>query len=298
MNNTIKPTLEDKALAKAKEYVQWININNREPTMSRSSSTTEKRLASWYKMYKHKANKVRNYPVVDAFLRNNLGADVLVAFKSTKKDERDDHALERAKNYVQFLQTYGRSPRSKNAINSNEKSLHNWYYTIKRKNRKEYPKTMEYLDNNMKTTKNWSDTRSENALRKAMQYAAWVMEHYKKKPSTISKDLYEKKLAIWYNNYLRARKGYNCVDDYFRGMTYWNGKPLSPKEMNDAWYPNKPTVVCETNKAPYWENKLNLNLTPIVHKPKKENRKKPSGRPLRIVNKIPPPSVQNVQIFA
>ena len=76
-----------------------------------------------------------------------------------------------------------------------------------------------------------------------------------------------------------------------------NGKPLSTAEMKDAWYPNKPTVTCETNKAPYWENKLNLKLTPIVHKPVKERAKKPSGRPLNILNKLPP-STQNVQIFA
>lgn len=284
--SSTKPDRRQIALEKAKRYVQWSQINNRMPTISKNSSETEKKLASWYKMYKNKSNKVKNYPEVDVFLQNNLGSNVLQRNKTKKTDERDDAALERAKDYVQFMRTYARAPRSKNATKF-EKSLHNWFYSFKKSKKENYPKTYVYLNENMKGV-DWTDTRTEKALRKAMEYASWVLSHYKEKPSTVSKDLYEKKLAIWYNNYLRKRNSYQCVDEYFKGMRYSNGKPLSILDMNDIWHSNKPKNACETRKKEYWEENHKISLTPIESKIQKEKPKKLSGRPLQATSQSNP----------
>lgn len=192
---------------------------------------------------------MKNYQVVNDHLEKHLSSYML---SPKKKSTRDETALKRAIKYVEFVEKHQRNPT--NNSNKSEKSLHNWMQNFKKNHQENYPQTYAYLRAHLNTGDNWKNTRDDSAMMKAEQLLEYLKKNNNKRPNRLSKNEKEKKLGVWYSNYV-SKPPKRCVEELFGNASFSDGTPLARAKILQ-----KPTKKCTTRRNAYWNSKDKLHL--------------------------------------
>jgi hypothetical protein len=196
-------TLEERALRRAREYVEWVGENGGKLPSSTSKDIYAKQLGIWLCNMRQAANgngKRTLYPSVKAYLDEHLpGWD----------DSQEDKALKTAKDYVKWPITRDGILPKNYSKDATEKQLVEWIGNMRRATKGKgkstlYPSVKAYLDEHLP---GWDNPLEYAALEKAKEYVKWPSTHDGILPKQHSKDAIEKQLSQWMCSMRLADKG-------------------------------------------------------------------------------------------
>jgi superfamily II DNA or RNA helicase len=216
--------LEAQALERAREFIQWIKINGKNPSTG-AKDPIEKKLASWFndmKSSKKGHGSTTLYPSVEKMLVETLEDNWW---------NIEAQALERAKDLIEWIRENGKTP-STNAKDPIEKKLGSWLSCMKSAkkgygDRVLYPSVEKMLIDTLGTE--WWDLEAR-AITRARELVNWVLSKGQT-PSNSAKDIVEKKLASWFNDMKKSKRGKICS----RGL-YPSVEKILVDSLGDDWY--------------------------------------------------------------
>ncbi len=203
-------SLEERSVRRAREYVEWGETNGRRPSIY-SKDKDEKRHGNWFYGMQSAARgttviRYVLYDEVRRILSEALGEDWHL------KKDKEALAVERAKEYVEWVKTNGRRP-SHHSKDKDEKIHGNWFQYMQKAARGTtgirnvlYDEVKRILSEALGADWHLKKDKEELAVEKAKEYVEWV-ETNGRRPSVYSKDKDEKTHGNWFQDMQKAARG-------------------------------------------------------------------------------------------
>ena len=248
-------TLEERALEKANEYVDWFKENGRRPSCVLRSSKEQKKnatedqikehsLAAWFsriKGIKNYRSTCKLYPSVENLFIKTFGEEW------SENRDLETLSLKKANEYIEWFKKNGRHPRDSNK-QTTEHSLNTWFTNIRRRKilNKIYPSVEKLLIETF--GEEWYENRDleKLSLEKANEYIEWFKENGR-----------SPLLCLAGKNKTGDKKTEHYLAQWFSSMKKTKN---NPSRRQSKLYPSVEKLLIETFGEEWYENRESLSL--------------------------------------